>query len=107
MMQRRYSEAMQIFQGIIDADPEYPAGYVYQAVVLQAKMMDFEEHREEAHFYALLDTAIAKSQRLIERNSAGTKAWLYFYLGMAQGFKGVHEAKLEHWWPAFRNGWRG
>ena len=44
MMQRRYSEAMQCFQKIIDADWGYPAGYMYQAVVLQAKMMDFEDY---------------------------------------------------------------
>ncbi|MCK5525952.1 MAG: hypothetical protein KAJ05_02305 [Candidatus Latescibacteria bacterium] len=107
MMQRRYSEAMQCFQEIIDADPAYPAGYMYQAVVLQAKMMDFEDYHEESLFFALMDTAIAKSQRLIQGHATEAEAWLYFYLGMAQGFKGVHEGKLERWWSAFRDGWRG
>jgi tetratricopeptide (TPR) repeat protein len=80
---------------------------MYQAVVLQGKMMDFEDYHEESLFFALMDTTIAKSQGLIKGHSTEAEAWLYFYLGMAQGFKGVHEGKLERWWSAFRDGWRG
>lgn len=111
MLSRRFKEARSVLGALIAADPEDPAGYLYQAAAYEAEMADGERYEAPPVFYALLDSVLVKARRRIEErdwmDAGHLDALDYFYMGMARGFRSVHLAKKERRWASFRQGKRG
>lgn len=105
LMNRKYDEALRTFQRIVTNVPEHPVGYLFQAAVLQARMMDYENYRDERTFYALIEKTITIAEKNIQRNKKD--AYAHFWSGFAYGFRGFHDAKLNRWIGGLRDGWRG
>ena len=100
-----YAQALAAFDEVSNLRPGHPAGSFYKAAVWERRMADLQEACWESVFYALVDSAIAGGERLIQ---GGTEdPWVYAFVGAACGLKGVYEAQQERWWTAFRDGWQG
>ncbi|MBI4531448.1 MAG: tetratricopeptide repeat protein, partial [Candidatus Latescibacteria bacterium] len=102
---RRYDEAMRLFQGLVIMDTRSPVGWFYQALTLEIKMTDIERKEEELVFFAMIDSTVAVVQRSIQDH--GRRPDDLFYLGMAYGLRGAHEARCTRWFSAFLDTRRG
>jgi tetratricopeptide (TPR) repeat protein len=90
---------------IIKKYPDYPAGYFFMAVVLDAWMVYYQSEKKENEFYQYCDRAIEKGEVLLDNNPKNE--WARFFIGGADGYKGTYEARFERWITAFRYGWKG
>ena len=87
----RFDSAMTTFQCITDLMPDHPAGYCYQASLLQFKMMDYETDQWESRFFALCDTGIQKGKKLLA--SEPDNAWHSFFVGSIYNYTGLYLAR--------------
>jgi len=90
---------------IIRKYPDHPAGYFFQAAVLDAWMLRHQSRRREREFFRLCDQAVEKAERILA-NDRGDE-WARFFMGGSEGYKGTYEARYERWVTAFRHGWKG
>ena len=82
-----FENAQKDFQELIRRDPGDPAGYFFQAMVRWWMIMiDIDDTRYDAEFYAALDGVIAMCDSLLERNRDDVNA--IFFKGGAIGFEG-------------------
>ena len=96
-----YAAATRIFVNLKKEMPRHPAGYFFQAAVLQTQMMDYENYADEDHFVALIDSAITLARQQIKSDMGN--AWTYFYMGAGHGYLSFYLAKQKKYWPALRN----
>jgi tetratricopeptide (TPR) repeat protein len=85
--------------------PDHPAGYFFQAVVLDARMERHHSDAAENEFYRHCDLAITKGERMLEERP--DDLWAKFFMAGANGAKGAYESRFERWITAFRHGWQG
>jgi len=90
---------------IIRRYPDHPAGYFFQAAVLDAWMFRHQSRRREREFFRLCDQAIERAERILANNR--NDEWARFFMGGAEGYKGTYEGRYERWVTAFRHGWKG
>jgi tetratricopeptide (TPR) repeat protein len=90
---------------IIRAYPEHPAGYFFQAAVVDAWMLRYQTNKREAEFYRLCDQSVEKSEKMLVKDP--NDDWARFFQGGAEGYKGTYEARYERYITAFRFGWKG
>jgi tetratricopeptide (TPR) repeat protein len=90
---------------IIKKYPDHPAGYFFQAAVLDAWMLRYQSKRREKEFFRLCDQAVEKAEKILSNNR--NDEWARFFMGGAEGYKGTYEARYERFVTAFRYGWKG
>ena len=90
---------------IIKKYPDHPAGYFFQAAVLDAWMLRYQSKRREKEFFRLCDQAVEKAEKILSNNR--DDEWARFFMGGAEGYKGTYEARYERFVTAFRYGWKG
>jgi len=101
---QRYEEALALTDLVIKLSPNEPSGYFFRAAVLQARMMDYENHeKDEKAFFAATATCRKLAQRqLLERRN---EAWAHFFFGSAIGYEAFVVGKKKKYFEAFRYGW--
>jgi len=90
---------------IIRKYPDHPAGYFFQAAVLDAWMFRYQSRRREREFFRLCDQAVERAEKILSSNR--NDDWARFFMGGAEGYKGTYEGRYERWVTAFRHGWKG
>jgi len=101
-LRQEYDRAQHVFKRIADRFPDNPAGYLYQAALLQSKALDYEELVPEGRFDSLLATAAEKSEQLIARQPE--LPWGYFFLGTALGNEAFALSERGDWFGAVTRG---
>lgn len=86
-----FDSALHIFQEIRTRLPGHPVGSFYMAAVFQMRMMHHETDRWEKSFLACSDTAVALADAWIE--TQGDNAWIYFFRGNVQSYRGLYLVK--------------
>jgi len=81
---QEYHKADSVFQILTRDFPEYPAGYVYRAGVMQTKAVDHEVMPDESKFDSLIAISKEKSRAMIAAGG-GDATWGYFFLATAEG----------------------
>lgn len=94
-----FDSAMSLYQEIINKYPNHPAGYFYQAAVLQSRMMDEESTYLAKNFYSLINHSIIIGERILKKEK--NNAWINFYLGSCHSYKGLFMGKQGKIIPAF------
>lgn len=102
---RQYDPAIEVLAAAVSEDPANPAGWFYQALVLEMNMADSGSDREEPAFLSLIDSTTSRAD--VKMGTSPPRAEDMFYLGMAYGLRGAHEARREHWFRAFLDTRRG
>ena len=98
---QEYSRADSVFKLIAERYPDHPAGYLYQAAVIQARSIDFETPMEQAPFDSLLDVGVEASKKLSEQ---GNPQWGSYFLGTAYGYDAYARAERGDWFGGVRKG---
>jgi hypothetical protein len=101
----RFSEAFDLYEGMIQDYPDHPVGYFYAGACLQAKMLDAENYEEADKFYALMDRTLRIADSLKSVNEADV--WVFFYAGFAFLYRSFMNSKEGRWFPAYRDAVRG
>jgi tetratricopeptide (TPR) repeat protein len=97
-----YEAALALFSALERQMPKNPAGYFFQAAVLQFKMMDHERYDETDLFRQKLVRTITVSRDNLKKNK--NDAWAHFYTGAAYGYLAFSQAKQMQLVDAFKNG---
>jgi len=101
----RFEEAQERFKRVQELEEENPAGYFYEAALLQSKMMDWETDQFEKDFLDLIDRAIGLARKRIRRGQEDP--WAHFYLGSALSYKGFYLARKGRWLTSLYNAVQG
>jgi tetratricopeptide (TPR) repeat protein len=83
-LQQDYEQADSLFRHVTREFPEHPAGYLYQAAVMQSRAMDYESRVDVASFDSLIKRGKQKAERLIDEEPSSP--WGYYFLGTAYGY---------------------
>ncbi|MGB2869281.1 MAG: hypothetical protein WBD36_12575 [Bacteroidota bacterium] len=100
-LRQQYSQADSIFRLLAEKYPDNPAGYLYQAAVIQAQSIDFETPIDQAPFDSLLELGIEASKKMIEQ---GNHQWGSYFLGTAYGYDAYARAERGDWFGGVRKG---
>jgi hypothetical protein len=89
-LKHEYSRADSVFRIEVKRFPHHPAGYLYQAAVLQAYTMDYDVPIEREKFDSLLTAG---------RNAAETISlpWKEYFLGTADGYDAYERVERGDW----------
>lgn len=101
---QHYEEALLVAGLVTKKHPEEPLGHFFQAAILQARMMDYENYAaDEMAFFAATGACrkLAQQQLRNRRN----EAWAHFFLGSAIGYEAFVVGKKKKYFEAFRYGW--
>lgn len=102
--QRRYPEALQLFEEAGMDFPDSPLGPIGRGLVWQAIMFenyDFSHERAYLAEYAEAKDRIARA----ERGSSEPKAWIYFLTAVHLGVDAMWDIRHERYLPAFDKAW--
>ena len=83
-LRQDYQAADTLFRFVAREFPEHPAGYLYQAGVVQARAMDYERQIDVARFDSLIRLGKQRAQQLIDE--APSSPWGHYFLGTAYGY---------------------
>lgn len=100
-IEQSYTDAEAIFVAMKHRTPTDPAGYFFQAAVLQTRMMDAERYDQEKRFLGLVDSTIYFARKQLSKDKHD--AWAYFFLGGGYGYLAFYQAKQKKYWTAFQN----
>jgi hypothetical protein len=106
----RFSEALHIYDELIQRFPHHPMGYFYKGATLQAYMLDAENYQQKSEFFRLMEQTIRCADSL-KRNDNET-AWTLFFEGSAYLYRSFMKSRLGKWFSAYRDavhgvGWLG
>jgi tetratricopeptide (TPR) repeat protein len=101
----KFKQAEDEAKAIIKKYPEHPAGYFFLAAAIDSWMGYYQSNEREEDFYRCCDKALETGERLLDREPGN--AWVKFFCGGADGYKGTYESRYERWITAFRHGWKG
>jgi len=101
-LRQEYENATRTFQVVARGFSDHPAGFLYQAAILQAKAMDYELPIERDPFDSLLAIARERSSAMID--SDPNSPWGYFYRGTTLGYDSYARAQRGDWFGAASKG---
>jgi len=84
-LEQQYDSAETTFRTMIKEFPNHPSGYLYLAGMYQAKYTDYGDVFNERQYDSLLSAAGMLAEQM--SGDSQTKAWGYFYGGMADAFR--------------------
>ena len=83
-LRQEYDGADSLFRSVAGEFPEHPAGYLYQAAVIESRAMDYEMQIDVSRFDSLITLGKKNSQLLIDNEPSSP--WGHFFLGTAYGY---------------------
>lgn len=83
-LSQKYHDADSVFRRVAREFPDHPAGYLYQAAVIQSRAMDHELQIVTPVFDSLLHLGIQKAESLIREEPRSP--WGRYFLGTAYGY---------------------
>ena len=96
----QFSDAEDLFRGVISESPDRPLGYFYMAMVTWSRLATgFWSPESVKEYKKRIDRTIRVAERLVETDSADS--YDFFYLGGALGFKGRFEMMRGKWLSSF------
>lgn len=101
-LRQDYQTASRTFQIVARDFPDHPAGFLYQAAVIQTTAMDYEAEIERSIFDSLLTLAEERSEAMITREP--NSPWGYFYRGTMLGLDSYARALRGDWFGAATKG---
>lgn len=101
----KFEEAGAIFDRLAAQTPDHPVAPFLQALVPWWQiLMDLSDTSHDAAFFAAMDEVIARSDRMLRRDSDNLDA--QFFKGAALGFRGRLQANRRSWLKAALDGKR-
>jgi tetratricopeptide (TPR) repeat protein len=100
ILKQEYSKADSLFSRMSREYPDYPAGYLYRAAVMQARSVDFSVPVDREKFDSLLVLGKAAAEKI-------RSPWKEYYLGTADGYDAYERADRGAWVTAVRSGSSG
>ena len=94
LLDARWEQANRIYDSLRQDNKTSPVGYFYLAGVLQSKMIAFEENIESERFFALLDSTIIISEKILTHCSKRDSALCYLFLGHQNAYRAVWESRF-------------
>lgn len=101
-LRREYEAADSVFKIIAHRFPSHPAGYVYQAAVLETRSIDHVSALRREPFDSLLKLAEDFSEEII--NKQPDSPWGYYFLGTVLGYDAFARADRGDWFGGLRKG---
>ena len=83
LMQQRYEDALDHFRRLVFLSPQSPAGFLFQAAVLQTRALDYRMFSDRKQFDSLLAVARTRAEEMVEQEPRSP--WGHYYLGTALG----------------------
>lgn len=100
-IEQKYAQATDVFLQLQQQHPDHPAGYFFQAALLQTQMMDFEKYDRIEKFNTLIQETIERAKKRLNSNSED--AWAHFYLGGALGYRAFYHGKQKRYFEALQH----
>jgi tetratricopeptide (TPR) repeat protein len=100
----QYDSAQIHFTEILDSYPENPAGYFFNAALLQLRMLDACHYDLEEEYFELLDVTITKAESIL---AIREDTWARFYLGSSYTYWAVFEGLRKNYLETFTYGVKG
>ncbi|MDH7515520.1 MAG: tetratricopeptide repeat protein [Bacteroidota bacterium] len=82
---QRYAQARYVFDEVIRKNPQHPAGYLHQAMLLEVMSLDFETPVPQPEYDRLLGRAAELAEKMLGTKGGKTEA--LYYLGMAESYR--------------------
>lgn len=101
-LNQKYSHADSVFRRVAREFPDHPAGYLYQAAVIQSRAMDYELQIDLPAFDSLLLVGIQKAENLIKEEPKSP--WGYYFLGTAYGYDSYARVYRGNWFGGTMKG---
>lgn len=90
LLRQEYRQADSVFQQLVKDRPHHPAGYLYQAAVMQTEAMDFMLPVNREQFEKLLDLGRQTAQTI-------SSPWKEYFLGTADGYDAYERMDRGDW----------
>ncbi len=103
--QKKYFEAIEMCEQVINQYPDNPMGYLGQAGVYHILMLNYRTSLFDNAFDSLTTLTIKTGEKTIKKYQDDANA--FFVLGAAYGFRGLNRIRKGKWFGAFRDGIRG
>ena len=100
----KFDSAQYYFNLVKEKYPDNPAGYFFDAALIQLKMMDECQFLEEEKYYSLMRQTINLSEILLSEN---TNMWAKFYLANAYIYQAVYKGFRKDYFETFKLGMKG
>lgn len=97
-----YEEAKRIFSELNNYRKDIPLGKIYLAAVEIARSYDYEIPFNHKLITEYLETAKAKSEKLITENR--NNIWNWYYFAITEGYLSYYDALRGSWLPALSTG---
>ena len=101
-LRQEYEAAGKTFQLVVREFPDHPAGFLYQAALMQTMAMDYDLQIERTPFDSLLALALERSSAMIDREP--DSPWGYYYRGTMLGYDSYARALRGDWFGAASKG---
>jgi tetratricopeptide (TPR) repeat protein len=97
ILKQEYVKADSLFCDVVKRYPNHPAGFLYQAAVMQAYMIDFDVPIEKQKYDSLLECG---------RNAAShvPSPWQEYFRGTADGYEAYERVESGDWFVGVRKG---
>ncbi|MFZ0390755.1 MAG: hypothetical protein WAN36_09895 [Calditrichia bacterium] len=107
----QYEKSLALFDSLIQHHPDHPAPYFFKAAAYQNLMSAFRVNNFQEEVEKNIEMAINKGQDRLDAGSAqkndDQKAWMYFYMGAAYGYRGFNKFRKHNWLGAYGDGKKG
>lgn len=97
ILRQEYSQADSLFCDITNRYPNHPAGYLYQAAVMQAYAIDFTVPINRDKFESLLESGKKATQNL-------KSPWREYFFATADGYDAYERVERGDWFGGVRKG---
>jgi hypothetical protein len=97
-----YESAAKVFKKLDNKYPDLPFGKIYLAADEIAKAYDFGDELNDELISDYLDTAVEKSQDLLD--SDDNNIWNLYFFALSKGYYAYYEALNKNWFSAISNG---
>lgn len=94
ILNARWDQAEQIYESMRGENSDNPIGYLYLAGAIQSKMIAYEENLNRKRFFALLDSTIILSEKILADCRQSDSALCYLFLGHQNAYRAVWEARF-------------
>jgi tetratricopeptide (TPR) repeat protein len=99
-----FDSAAFYFQRVITLYPDNPAGYFFEGALLQLKMMDGCQYREEKEYLGFMKKALDLAAKILKKED---NPWAEFYQANHYVYRAVYEGTKRNYLETFNYGLKG